>query len=546
MNAGSIIANRVDIKRREIVASKISWSDGVITSVQNADAAEVEHYVIPGFVDSHVHIESSLLVPSQFARVAVRYGTIATISDPHEIANVCGIDGVRYMIQESKRAPMKTFYGAPSCVPATTLETAGAAITSRDVAMLLDDPDIHYLAEMMNWPGVLGGDAEVLQKIDAAKSRGMPVDGHAPNLVGQTASAYFAAGITADHESTSLDEAVAKAEMGVMVQIRQGSAARNFDALWPMIDSHAGRVAFCSDDKHADELMIGHIDSVCRLAIEKGCDVFNVLLAACVVPIEHYGLPVGQLRVGDPADFVVLDSLETFRVEQTVIDGEVVYGGGKTTFEVSPAEVINSFSVAKKSAADFEIPHHGATEIRVIDVHDGQLTTSMQIAKANCAGQCIAADLQNDHLPLTVVNRYHDAPPAMAMVHGFGMASGAIASSVGHDSHNILAVGVDAKSISIAVNAVIDQRGGLVSVDGSGHVDILPLPVAGLMSTDSGEVVAAAYERLDAAIKSLGCPLRAPYMTLSFLALLVIPSIKLSDKGLFDAESFEFLDLRVD
>lgn len=534
-----VASNWVDLDDRQIKPIRLTIEGSRIAAIEAVAAgAAGETFLIPGFIDAHIHIESSMLTPSQFARVAVRHGTVATVSDPHEIANVLGVSGVDFMLADAARVPMKFHFGAPSCVPATSFETAGAELTATQTARLLDDPRIGYLSEMMNFPGVLGRESNVMAKIAAAQQRRKPIDGHAPGLRGDDVIAYAAAGITTDHECVCLDEAADKLAAGMLIQIREGSAARNFDALWPLIDQYPGRIAFCSDDKHPDELLRGHINELCQRAVANGCDVFHVLRAACVVPVQHYGLNVGQIRVGDPADFIELGSLETFDVRRTWIDGICVAQDGHSHIDAAAASPVNQFACQCKTIADFEIAGQPDRDARVIVAHDGLLTTSMRTIRPRIVGGKVVADPDADILKIANINRYADVRPVAALIQGFGLRRGAIASSVGHDCHNILAVGVDDESIAAAVNAVIAAGGGLAVHDGS-QTDVLPLPIAGLMSAAPCEIVAAHYESLDSIAKNLGCPLRAPFMTLSFMALLVIPSLKLSDRGLFDGDRFE-------
>lgn len=538
-------ANLVDIVNRSIKPVRLTYGRR-IESIESLESdVPCETYLMPGFIDAHVHVESSMLTPAQFAAAAVVHGTVATVSDPHEIANVLGTPGIEYMLRDADRVPLKFCFGAPSCVPATPFETAGSSLDVDATGRLLDHAKIHYLAEMMNFPGVLAGDAEVSEKINAALQRGMLVDGHAPGLTHDEATRYFAAGITTDHECTSLQEAVERAEIGVMVQIREGSAARNFDALWPLIEQYPERVMFCSDDKHPNDLLRGHIDEMCRRAIANGCDLFDVLTAACVSPVRHYGLSVGQLRVGDPADFVEVTSLTTFEVRQTVIDGQCVAKDGESLVEVAPAPTINHFSCSQKAVGEFSVAARNAKRIRVINAHDRLLTTSCLIMEPNVCDDHLVTDTKRDLLKLCVVNRYEDTPPAVAFVRSFGLRRGAIAGSVAHDSHNIIGVGATDDDLRLAVNSVIESQGGLAVADG-GDISTLPLPVAGLMSNLTCRDVAHRYEHLDGLAKKLGCKLQDPFMTLSFMALLVIPALKLSDKGLFDVERFEFVDLIFD
>jgi adenine deaminase len=502
--------------------------------------------VLPGFVDAHVHIESSMLVPSEFARAAVIHGTVATVSDPHEIGNVLGVAGVRYMLANAARVPLKFNFGAPSCVPATTFETAGAEITVAEVAELLDDPRIRYLSEMMNFPGILHGDPACLAKVKAAHNRGKPVDGHAPGLRGEEAARYIGAGITTDHECFTKEEALDKLAAGCKIAIREGSAARNFDALYTLLGDHPGQTMLCSDDKHPDELLEGHINVLVRRAIERGIDVYDALRAACVTPVEHYKLDVGLLRVGDPADFIEIDSLTEFNVLRTWIDGQLVAQDRKTTIPRVEPEVVNKFVPTTLSPTEIDVsaPVDSTLKLQVIEARDGQLITNRLEFPVQVINEAVHAQLELDILKLVVVNRYYKAPPAMAFIKNFGLKRGAMASSVAHDSHNVIAVGANDADIATAVNLVMEAGGGLsAACTADGSSEVLPLPVAGLMATGTCQEVGDAYAKLDTLVKQWGSPLRAPYMTLSFMALLVIPALKLSDRGLFDGAKFEFADL---
>ncbi|HVK37425.1 MAG TPA: adenine deaminase [Candidatus Kapabacteria bacterium] len=537
-----ISANIVDVVAGEIYPGTVRVDGGVITAITRDDA-RYDTYLLPGFVDAHVHIESSMLVPSEFARMAVVHGTVATVSDPHEIGNVLGVAGVEYMIDNGARVPFKFAFGAPSCVPATEFETAGDEIGVDGVRALLARPEIRYLSEMMNYPGVIGGDPMVLAKIRAAHDAGKPVDGHAPAVRGEALRAYAAAGITTDHESFTLEEAREKAELGMKVLIREGSAAKNFDALLPMVSQRPELCMFCSDDKHPDDLAEGHIDALVRRAIAAGVEPMVAIRCATLNPVRHYGLDVGLLQPGDPADFIEVDSLERLATLRTVIDGVVVAERGRTLIERVDVPIVNRFAAHPKRTEDFRVAGSGA--MRVIEAIDGQLVTrALVLPSGNDAdgAAAIESDVDRDVLKIVVVNRYRDAAPAVAFIRGFGLRRGAIASSVAHDSHNIIAVGIDDADICRAVNTVIHNEGGLAIADGD-VVEALPLPVAGLMSADDGQTVAARYSQLDRRAHELGSPLRAPFMTLSFMALLVIPSLKLSDRGLFDGERFAFVDL---
>lgn len=539
---GSLHANIVNLPERRIAAGTVAWADGIITRVDETGPEDPGlTTLIPGFIDAHVHIESAMLVPSEFARLACRHGTMATVSDPHEIANVLGLQGVRFMLDNARRVPFHMFFGAPSCVPATPFETAGAFLGLDELGALLREDGLLYLSEMMNFPGVLAGDPAVLDKIALAREMGLPVDGHAPGLMGDTARRYARAGISTDHECTSLEEAEDKIAAGMHILIREGSAARDFDTLHPLISSHTDRVMLCSDDKHPDDLVKGHIDRLAARAVAAGHAPLDVLRCACLNPVRHYRLPVGLLGVGDPMDAAEVADLKDFRPLRTWAAGRLIAARGHSLMARAPVTPINRFQARRITPADLAVPA-GPEHIRVIHALDGQLVTPEMRVEPRVAGMRIVPAPDRDVLYLLVLNRYREAPPAVAFVHGFGLLHGAIASSVAHDSHNIVAVGADAESLCGAVNALVDSRGG-IAVDDGGGVEVLPLPVAGLMSADDGDQVAARYASMTAQARALGSPLRSPFMTLSFMALLVIPELKLSDRGLFDARNFRFTEL---
>ena len=542
----AITGQLADIFNHRIYPATVSFDKGKIITVEPlpAGAPVQDHYIIPGFTDAHVHIESSMLVPAEFAKLAVVHGTVSTISDPHEIANVCGLPGVEFMISNGKTVPFKFNFGAPSCVPATTFETAGAAINAIETAQLLAREDIKYLSEMMNFPGVLQQDEEVMKKIAAAHAMHKPVDGHAPGLRGSQAKQYIDAGISTDHECFTAAEALDKLAFGMKILIREGSAAKNFEALIDLLHDYPQQMMFCSDDKHPDSLVAGHINQLCARAVAKGIDVFNVLQAACINPVLHYNTGVGLLRAGDAADFIVVKDLQQFEVLQTYINGQLVASGGQSLIQTSPAGTasINHFNCPLKTAADFVIPWQQEKTVTVIEALDGQLITNKIEWPPIIENGAITGDTANDILKIIVVNRYRDAPVAKGFIKNMGLQQGAIASSVAHDSHNIVAVGADDESICRAVNRVIEQQGGISCV-GSENDRVLGLPVAGLMSNENGYDVANAYTAIDAMAKSLGSSLSAPFMTLSFMALLVIPHIKMSDMGLFDGDQFSLRPL---
>ena len=552
MNHFIIRGNLVDCLSRKLSPASIEVREGRIRAIEMLDGISPDlslPFISPGFIDAHVHIESSMLIPAAFARLAVVHGTVATVSDPHEIANVCGMEGVRFMIDNGKTVPFKFNFGAPSCVPATVFETAGDVLDASHVRAMLESEDVRYLTEMMNFPGAIAGDPEVLEKIAAAQALGKPVDGHAPGLSGEGLRTYVSRGISTDHECFTIEEAREKLALGMKIIIREGSAAKNFDALIPLIETHPEMIMFCSDDKHPDSLVEGHINQLCARAVKAGYDVFNILQAACINPVQHYKLNVGLLKEGDPADFILMSNLSDFRVLATYIDGVKVSENGTSlipnpgldTVETkdgkSSSTPINRFGIEKINVEDLRHTGEGEYGYPVIECIDGQLITNKISLQPLHRNGVWCSNTVNDVLKIVVVNRYHPAPIAKAFIHRFGLTAGAIASSVAHDSHNIVAVGVDDESLCRAINLVIETKGG-VSCVGPDIEHCLPLPIGGLMSAEDGYAVATAYTSIDKAAKSLGSSLSAPFMSLSFMALLVIPHIKLSDKGLFDVDGF--------
>lgn len=558
MNSFTITGNLVDVHQQKIYPAEIIIENGKIISIKAIPDSQLttNDYILPGFIDSHVHIESSMLVPSEFARLAVVHGTVATVSDPHEIANVCGMEGVEFMIENGKTVPFKFNFGAPSCVPATIFETAGAALDSSEVEKLLQRDEIKYLSEMMNFPGVLFKDEEVMKKIAAAHKLNKPVDGHAPGLRGDDAKKYIEASpnlseggpldspmvrISTDHECFTADEALDKLKYGMKILIREGSAAKNFEALIDLLNDYPDMIMFCSDDKHPDSLVLGHINQLCARAVAKGIDLFKILKAACINPVLHYKLDVGLLKEGDDADFIIIKDLKAFEVAKTFINGELVAENGKSKIKSIKSKVINNFSCTKKHSAELSIRYGSIPfNIQVIEALDGQLITNKLFSSANIKYDQLVSDIENDILKIAVVNRYRDSWPATAFIKNFGLKQGAIASSVAHDSHNIVAVGVDDESICKAVNMIINHKGGMSIVVENTEM-IVPLPVAGLMSNEDGYKIAEQYTLLDKAAKDAGSTLASPFMTLSFMALLVIPHLKLSDLGLFDGDKFELI-----
>ncbi len=537
-----IQGNIVDVVARRIFKGTVVVNDGKIEAIRE-ETVNANEYILPGLIDSHIHIESSMLLPSEFARLAVVHGTVGTVSDPHEIANVLGVPGVKFMIENGRKVPFKFNFGAPSCVPATPFETAGARLGISEVQELLQMPEIKYLSEMMNFPGVLFNDAEVMAKLALAKKAGKPVDGHAPGVTGENAEKYIKAGISTDHECFSIEEAYEKIKYGMHILIREGSAAKNFETLYPLIDEYPDQVMLCSDDKHPNDLVAGHINLEVKRAIAKGMNVMNVLRCCTVNPVKHYNLDIGLLRVGDAADFIRVDNLSDFNVLDTWVDGQKVAEDGKTLIPGVHERPFNNFEIGKIQPSDIHIEPHGS-HIRVQGAFDGQLITEEIIAVPVIDGNNVVSDPTHDILKMVVKNRYSEGPAAVGFIHNIGLKNGALASCVAHDSHNIVAVGIDDASITAAINMIIDATGGISLVDGEIKL-LLPLPFAGIMSGIDGYEVARLYDAMDKKAKEMGSPLSAPYMTLSFMALLVIPDLKLSDKGLFDGTSFSFSNVFV-
>lgn len=536
--SGSLRGKLLQITEKQIVPAEIKFRDGVITEINPVDEVP-DVYILPPFTDAHVHIESSMLVPAEFARLAVVHGTGATVSDPHEIGNVLGTEGVEYMIENGRKVPFKFYFGAPSCVPATPFETAGATISASDIEQLFRNPEVKYLAEMMNWPGVLQQDEEVMKKIKIAQEHNRPVDGHAPGLKGEQAKTYAAAGISTDHECFTAEEALDKLACGMKILIREGSAAKNFEALAGLLHEHYEHMMFCSDDKHPDNLTEGHINLLAARAVAMGIDVFKVLQAACINPVKHYKLEVGLLKTGDPADFIVTENLKDFKVLKTYLNGQLVAENGKTLIKSIESRLVNNFNAPEITPEQLAVKATGK-KINLIEAMEGQLITNSRSAGTPVNKGFAVSDPEQDILKLVVLNRYSKSDPSVAFIKGFGIKKGAIASTVAHDSHNIIAAGTTDEEIARAINLLVKAKGGISAVYDE-REEVLPLPVAGLMSAGDGYGVAALYSRIDRLVKTeMGSTLESPFMTLSFMALLVIPSLKLSDKGLFNGEKFEF------
>lgn len=530
----------VDVIRRKQFKGRLYIEGGVIADIQpDIDVNPV--YILPGLIDSHVHVESSMLTPARFAQNAVRYGVVSTVSDPHEIANVCGVAGIEFMLENAQSTPFKFFFGVPSCVPATSFDFGGAIIEAPVIAQLFDKYKLKYLAEMMNYPGVVNQKSDVLAKLKVAIERELPIDGHAPQLTGEPLYNYVSAGIDTDHECSSLAEAEEKIIRGMKILIREGSAAKNFDELYPLIDMYPDNVMLCTDDYHPDSFESGYMNKFLIKGKELGLNFWNVLQALTINPIAHYKLDVGLVQKGDKADFIVVDNLTKFNVLQTWINGELVFDGVKPFTYISNQSSINNFCAKPISSLDLVV-NYKQGQLNVIKAIDGSLLTEHLKLNPLVIDDICVQDIENDILKLVLVNRYEkNDKPQVAFVTGFGLKKGAIASSVAHDSHNIVAVGADDKDIEYAVNAVIELKGG-IAASADGETFVLELPIAGLMTELPFEEVAIKYQKINDMVKLFGTQLSAPFMTLAFMSLIVIPKLKLGNKGLFDVDKFKFID----
>ncbi len=535
-----ISGNIADIINRKIYSGRLIIRDGIIIDIIKTESNS-NMLIIPPFIDSHVHIESSMLTPKEFARTALTHGVSAAISDPHEIANVMGLGGVSFMIKQGADIPFRFYYGAPSCVPATPMETSGRVITVNDIELLFKEEKLHYLSEMMNFPGVINKDPEVMQKIAVARNYGRKIDGHAPGLRGRDLDLYLEAGISTDHETITYDEGKEKLQKGMKLLIREGSAAKNLMELAPLINEFPELCMFCSDDMHPDDIQKGYINEMVKRLLNKGFDIITLLRCTTLNPANHYDIDTGLLQKNDRADFVIIDNLEDFNVLCTVIEGKAVSIKGKSLLSSQEVRHVNNFYATEKKPEDFFIPLKGNV-IKVIEAIDCQIFTHKILAKPKTTSGMAVADPERDLLKISVVSRYQDKPPAMGFIKNFGLKKGAIASSVSHDSHNVIAVGVSDEDLASAVNAVISHKGGLAMCVGN-QSELLPLPIAGIMSDKDSFYVADKYTKLEDAAKNLGSKLSSPFMTLSFMALTVLPELKISERGLFDFTVFDYVPL---
>jgi adenine deaminase len=537
-----ISGNIVDVFNKEISSGYLTIKDGKIAEFVKNTTHTSNRYILPGFIDAHIHIESSMLLPCEFARLAAHHGTVAVVADPHEIANVMGLSGIEFMYNNSLDAAIKIYFGAPPCVPATDFETTGGKIDENDIKYLFEKYDLKFLCEVMNVPSVVNSDVSMMKKLNLARSLNKKIDGHAPGLKGELLKKYIKSGVSTDHECETLSEAKEKIANGMKILIREGSAAKNFETLCPLIENYPDSCMFCSDDLHPDDLIKGDINLLVKRGLEKGIDIFKVLQVACVNPVLHYGLDVGLIRIGDFADFIVVDNLENLNILETYVNGKMVYKSGKKFIEEKTFQKINNFQTEKIKEDEIKCKLDKGAIINIIGVKDKSLITSKLLEKPSLENGYVVSDINRDILKIVVYNRYFKEKPAVGFVKNFGLKEGAIASSVAHDSHNIVAVGADDKSICKAINLIVENKGGIAAAK-ENESFVLPLHFGGLMSGDSAYVVAEKYSKLNSMAREMGCKLSAPFMTLSFMALSVIPELKITDRGLFDYKSFKFIDI---
>lgn len=519
----------------------ITFSEKII-SIYFDENVVGDNFILPGLIDSHVHIESSMMSPVNYANEALRHGVVAAIADPHEIANVCGLSGVEYMVKSASLSPMKIFFGAPSCVPATSFETSGSTLSSNEISILFKNNTCWHLSEVMNFPGVIAHEKDVLDKIQIARDFNKIIDGHAPGLQADLLKEYVSFGISTDHECTSIEESKEKIELGMKILLRRSSASNDFLNLMDLISSNEDDVMLCTDDCHPDDLQNGYIDEMIKDALQRDFPLKKLLKAATFNPVFHYNLPVGILNIGSFADFIVVDCLENFTVLETYINGECVYNGNTVISIDEKILPVNNFFSNKLTLNDLKVLNDKHSLLNVIEIIPNSLLTNKLILPIDVTQQYIFSDIDNDILKIVVLNRYTKDKPSIGFIKGFGIRKGAFGSTVAHDSHNIIVVGTDDFSILSVINALQQSLGGLAFFNGN-TINLLPLPVGGLMSNESCDIVSAQYKLLTDEVKSVGCTLKSPFMTLAFMSLLVIPKLKIGDRGLFDVDSFSFTEL---
>lgn len=534
-----IEGNLIDIENREFYPCEIAIADGKIVSIDR-NSNSYDHYISPGFIDAHVHVESSMLMPTEFSKRVIPNGTVGVVADPHEIANVLGIEGVRLMVTNGEKAPLKFHWGIPSSVPATPFDKTSGVLTVKDTEELAKTGQFSLLSEVMNIPGVLDNDPEILDKIAIAKKYHLRIDGHSPDLRGDKLSTYIAHGIETDHESSTLEEAEEKISKGMNILIREGSAAKNYEALKSLIATNTENVMFCTDDSHADDLLEqGHINKIVKMAFRDGFGIFDVLQIACINPVKFYHLDVGTLHIGDKADFIILDDLASLNIVGTYINGQEVYLRGiEREYPDVKIPLLNVFHHDQIIVSEIETSVSG--EVTCIQVIPDSILTEKKVVSFGKEPVRFQSDVEADLLKIIYLNRYFNSKPQVGFIFGIGLKRGAFASSISHDSHNVVAIGCTDEDLVAAINVIIQEKGGLAVQQGNKGLS-LPLPVGGIMSDKTGQEVADQYSKLNLELHQMGCPLNSPFMTLSFMSLIVIPRLKIGEKGIFDVDRFEFI-----
>ncbi|DAB17033.1 TPA: adenine deaminase [Candidatus Gastranaerophilales bacterium HUM_18] len=545
-------ANIVNVLSEEIHKADIAIKDGIIAGIGENYSGEKEidiqgAYVTPSFIDGHVHLESTMMLPSEFAKVALPAGTTTVIIDPHEISNVLGLHGISFMHEAVKNLPLDVYTMLPSCVPATPFETSGFDLNSYDLSLLIDKPWVLGLAEMMNFPGVLNQDNNVMAKLELAKSRGKCIDGHAPYLHGKDLCAYIASGVKSDHECTTPDEAVEKLRLGMYVMVREGTAAKDLDALMPVLKTcNTRKCILVTDDRHPADLK-EHINGMVRRAVEAGVDPVKAIQIASLNTAEYFGLKnLGAIAPGYKADLLILPDLKTFKPDLVIKNGVVAAENGKLIAELPENEALavrNSVNVRWITPEDFRIEANGS-KVTALEVIPHQLITKSVVSEVKIEDGNAVSNIDNDTLKICVIERHRATGNiGKGFVKGFNLKCGAIASTVAHDSHNMIVIGTNDADMYAAAVALIKCKGGKVVVKDGEVISELPLPIAGLMSDRNFDYVVNKCEELNKTAHSIGCRIEDPFMTMGFLSLPVIPELKVTDKGVFDTNKFDFIDI---
>lgn len=535
-----IKGNILNVFTDEIYPGEIKIEHGIIESIKEVNA-DFNDIIVPGFIDAHIHIESSMLTPSRFAEIALRHGTTSVIADPHEIANVMGMDGIDYMIDDAKKTPLKYYFTAPSCVPATKFEKSGATISPNIIDNLLSRPEFVALGEVMDYNAVISNEKSILEKIKIAKKYHKPIDGHAPLLSGKNLQKYVKHGVITDHESTTKKEVAEKKRMGMKIMIREGSESKMLEKL---IYSNCDFIV--SADLKPEDLINGHLDKCLRKAVDYGMDPYEAIKLVTINPAEHYNLNAGSISPGKSADLVFIDNLRDFTVKRVVINGNTIFKKQKLLFRANPRPIDTTLHVSLTKPEDFDLkaqnPAHKSATVNLINVSDNTIITKQSSAKLSIQKKTIIPSVFEDILKISVVDRYGGNTISNGFVKGFGIKNGAIASSVSHDSHNIIVVGTNSEYMSRATNHLIENKGGLAAISNQAKLDVT-LPIAGLMSDKPAKVVANNSAKLNELVSNMGCELSSPFTSLSFMALPVVPEVKMTTNGLFNVNTHQFIDI---